>query len=110
MAEIVDNLISNAVKYTDKGRVDVEVKPSEKFEGGAVIAVKDTGSGISTHDQKMIFNKFYRSEDWHTRETGGTGLGLHVSKMIAELLGGSLTVESRIESGSVFYLELPNLE
>ena len=110
LAEIVDNLISNAVKYTDKGHVDVEVKPSEKFEGGAVIAVKDTGSGISTHDQKMIFNKFYRSEDWRTRETEGTGLGLHVSKMIAELLGGSLTVESRIESGSVFYLELPSLE
>jgi signal transduction histidine kinase len=69
--------------------------------------VKDSGIGISKSDQKHIFDKFYRSEDYRTRKTNGTGLGLYVVRKLARNLGIEIVVESRLNHGSVFRFTLP---
>ncbi len=69
--------------------------------------VKDTGIGISVTDQKKLFTKFFRSEDYRTRETGGTGLGLYIAKKLAERMGGRIWCESELNVGSTFFLEIP---
>ena len=71
-----------------------------------IISVADTGIGISRGDQKKVFDRFYRVEDYQTRETNGTGLGLHVVSKLAESLGGEIKLESRINQGSTFSLIL----
>ena len=68
--------------------------------------VKDTGIGISKSDQAKIFNKFYRSEDYRTRETGGTGLGLYVATKLAKKLGTKIGIHSRLNHGSSFSFTL----
>ena len=97
--ELLQNLFTNAIKYTKKGSVSliIERKPKKtKF------SVKDTGIGISKSDQTKIFAKFYRSEDYRTRETGGTGLGLYVSAKLAQKLGTKISLISRLNLGSTF--------
>jgi two-component system sensor histidine kinase BaeS len=69
--------------------------------------VKDTGIGISKADQAKIFQKFYRSEDYRTRETGGTGLGLYVATKLAKKLKCTIEMTSRLNHGSTFSIELP---
>lgn len=104
LQEILHNLITNALKYTRDGGITV----SAKFDKGNLhIAVKDTGIGISKYDQKRIFEKFYRSEDYRTRETNGTGLGLYVCKKLAEKLRVSIDFESRLNHGSTFTIVIP---
>jgi signal transduction histidine kinase len=71
-------------------------------KGGVYVAVKDTGIGISKTDQKHIFDKFYRSEDYRTRESTGTGLGLYISRKLADKLNLAITFESRLNHGSTF--------
>lgn len=100
--EILQNLVDNALKYTpDGGTVTLIGRHTRQ---GVYIGVKDTGIGISKTDQKHIFNKFYRSEDYRTRESTGTGLGLYISQKLAEKLGLRIAFESRLNHGSLFGL------
>ncbi len=109
--QIVTNLTSNAVKYTQEGFVEVKVEEEDK---NVCIVVKDTGVGISEEDMKNLGKKFYRAKQYlnDTGETklvrpGGTGLGLYVSFGLAELMNGKLEVESEVGKGSVFTVCLP---
>lgn len=105
LTEILKNLIKNAITYTKSGSVTVKV-PHVK-DGLATIEVTDTGIGISEADQEHVFEKFYRSEDYRTRETSGTGLGLYIVKMMSLKLGGKITLESSLNHGSTFRLVFP---
>lgn len=105
LEEILQNLITNAIKYTSKGTVTLHAK---RTEGGVHFSVEDTGHGISKSDQKKVFQKFYRSEDYRTRETGGTGLGLYVAGKLSNKLGTRIKCESRLNHGSTFSFILPN--
>lgn len=102
--EMIQNFVTNALKYTKEGSVTISAaKDSNKIE----ISVKDTGIGISKHDQSKIFNKFYRSEDYRTRETTGTGLGLYIAAKLASKLGTKIEFSSRLNYGSTFSFRLP---
>ncbi len=104
LEELLQNFITNAIKYTKSGAITIIVKN----KGGVItFAVKDTGIGISKSDQQKIFNKFYRSEDYRTRETGGSGLGLYVAHKLARKLGTEIMVSSRLNFGSTFSFQLP---
>jgi len=103
--QIVTNLVSNAIKFTARGRVDVVIRA--ETSGGCTIAVRDTGIGIKTEDMKIIFEEFRQVDGSYTREFGGTGLGLAIARRFAELLGGQITVESKVGVGSTFTLHLP---
>ncbi len=101
----VTNLIDNAVKYTRKGgAVSVTL---QRAGGNAAIIVKDNGRGISEKDLPYIFDRFYRVDKARARDTGGSGLGLHIARKIALLHGGSIDVQSEEGKGSTFTLYLP---
>jgi len=103
--EILQNYMTNAVKYSKTGTIVLAVDPTEN--GGVAFSVKDNGLGISAKDQKFLFKKFFRAEDYRVRETGGTGLGLYLCNELAERLGGRVWCQSALNKGSTFYLELP---
>lgn len=105
LEEILQNFITNAIKYTPKGKVTLIIKRQDE---GVCFSVKDSGIGISKSDQKRIFEKFYRSEDYRTRETSGTGLGLYVVQKLARKLGVKVRIESRLNHGSTFSFIVPN--
>lgn len=102
--EMLSNFIENALKFTEKGSVTVELGLLEKE---VIISVADSGVGIEEADQKNIFQKFYRAENWQTKKTSGTGLGLYIVKTLTERLGGRVGVQSQPEKGSRFYFTLP---
>lgn len=102
--ELLQNFITNAIKYTRQGSIDIIVSVAD---GQVTFAVKDTGIGISKTDQHKIFEKFYRSEDYRTRETGGTGLGLYVAAKLSRKLDCKITLDSRLNHGSTFAFSLP---
>ena len=104
LEEVIQNFLTNAIKYTQKGSVTLIAKRSR---GSIRFAVKDTGIGISKHEQKKVFDKFYRAEDYRTRETSGTGLGLYIVRKLARKLGTDVEVESRLNHGSEFGFVLP---
>lgn len=115
--QILSNLLSNAVKFTQPGgTVHVQcVGASLLRRNGAVhtgqwtcISVKDTGHGIAEHDLERIFQPFVQLDGGYTRAHGGTGLGLTISRNLAQMMGGELSVESAIGSGSCFTLWLPS--
>lgn len=101
---IVQNLVGNAIKFTEKGEVKVEVK---KLSEKVIIEVKDTGIGIDKAHIPYIFNEFRQGDGSTSRRFGGTGLGLAIAKKYAQLLKGQITVESVSGVGSVFRLALP---
>ncbi|HZS40816.1 MAG TPA: ATP-binding protein, partial [Polyangia bacterium] len=103
--QIVTNLVSNAIKFTEKGSVNVIV--AQTPGGGCSIAVRDTGIGIKKDHQQLIFEEFRQVDGSSTRKYQGTGLGLAIARRFAHLLGGSLTVESQPGAGSTFTLSLP---
>lgn len=105
LKEILQNLVSNSLKYTEKGSIKLSVKPSD--EGGVIFSVADTGIGMSKHDIEKIFEKFYRVENYKTRETGGTGLGLYITQKLASKIHATISVESELEKGSTFSVTLP---
>ena len=107
LREVTDNLIENAIKYTPKGDVIVDVTGDDAH---VVISITDTGIGIPKEDQAHLFQKFYRVDNSDTREIGGTGLGLYLCRRLAETMGGRITVESEYKKGSTFSVELPRLE
>jgi PAS domain S-box-containing protein len=105
LRQIVMNLVGNAVKFTDHGEVSVLLETSD---GGSVtIRVRDTGPGIPQDQLEHIFEPFTQCDQEHTREKGGAGLGLAVSRRLARLLGGDVHVESVPGLGSTFSLTLP---
>lgn len=104
LEEILQNLITNAIKYTREGSITLHIKKTDR---GVLFAVKDTGIGISKTDQKRIFEKFYRSEDYRTRESSGTGLGLYVVQKLAKKLDVTIAIESHLNHGSTFSFTLP---
>jgi two-component system phosphate regulon sensor histidine kinase PhoR len=103
--EILQNYMTNAIKYSKTGTITLGVTPTKT--DGIVFSVKDNGIGISPSVQKNLFNKFFRAEDYQTQQVGGTGLGLYLSKGLAERLGGKVWCESAINRGSTFFLEIP---
>ncbi|MFU8858487.1 MAG: hybrid sensor histidine kinase/response regulator [Deferrisomatales bacterium] len=104
--QILINLLANAVKFTDEGKVVCSVRQEP---GRLSVEVADTGIGISPEDRRRIFSKFFQADPSHAREYRGTGLGLPLCHMLIELLGGELGVESEPGSGSRFRLWIPEL-
>jgi signal transduction histidine kinase len=105
VAQVLDNLLSNALKFTDTGgRVDVRLSTSD---GSAFVEVADTGMGISPEDQAKLFQRFYRTDAAGEKAIHGTGLGLWISKAIVEAHGGEITVESAVDRGTTFRIALP---
>lgn len=104
--EILQNFVTNSIKYTKEGSIKVTVATKEN---GVEFTVKDTGIGISKSDQKRVFDKFFRSEDFRTRESSGTGLGLYVTKKLMKLIGADISVKSKLNEGSTFSVYIPDL-
>jgi signal transduction histidine kinase/CheY-like chemotaxis protein len=102
--QLLFNLVSNAVKYTDEGRVIVEARG---IHSGVRITVSDTGIGIAPEHRESIFDSFRQLEDPYTKTRRGLGLGLALVKRIAERMGGTISVERPDVAGSVFVLDLP---
>lgn len=105
--EILQNFVTNAIKYTKRGSVLIHVRTGK--EGQAIFSVADSGIGLSKTDQKKIFEKFFRSEDFRTRESNGTGLGLYVTAKLARKIQASIDVESELNKGSTFTITIPSL-
>lgn len=104
LRQVLLNLVGNAVKFTDGGHIEIELQAEED---GVRIMVCDTGIGIAESDIEQIFQPFWQVETDRTRRVGGTGLGLTVSRRLAELLGGELRVESKVGKGTTFHVILP---
>jgi PAS domain S-box-containing protein len=107
LREVITNLFDNAVKYTDEGHVSLGLTGDANV---VQIYVRDTGHGIPTEDIPHLFQKFYRVDSSATRTIGGTGLGLFICRKIIELYQGRVWVESELEKGSTFYINLPRLD
>lgn len=105
--EILQNFITNAIKYTASGHVTLSAKADPK---GVRFAVSDTGIGISKADQERVYDKFFRSEDFRTRQSSGTGLGLYVTLKLARLIHAELGLQSELNKGSTFNVFVPNLK
>lgn len=103
--QILTNFLSNAYKFTEKGRI--ELGYTIEHNQSIVFYVRDTGIGINEHELKIIFDRFRQVSGSFSRIYGGVGLGLSISKGIAEKLGGEIWVESEINKGSTFYLRIP---
>lgn len=104
--ELLQNFITNSIKYTDEGSITLSIHTAKNKVN---FAVKDTGIGISRTDRDRIFDKFYRAEDYRTRETSGTGLGLYVSSKLAKKLNCKINLQSRLNHGSTFSFSLPKV-
>ena len=106
VSQILRNFISNALKFTERGEILFRADLAE--DGGTVVfSVADTGIGIAPEDQERIFSEFGQVENPLQRRFKGTGLGLALSRKLAELLGGRITVESEVGRGSTFRLTVP---
>lgn len=105
--EILQNFITNAIKYTERGHVTIGAKPADK---GVYVWIEDTGIGISKTDVEKIYDKFFRSEDYRTRQNNGTGLGLYVTMKLARLIHAEIETKSQLNKGSRFTIYLPNLQ
>jgi len=104
LRQVIANLVSNAVKFTSKGRVEVEVRLQPD---ALAVAVRDTGMGIAPASLAAIFDKFSQADASTTRRFGGTGLGLAICRDLVELMGGRIRVESEPGRGSCFAFDLP---
>jgi CheY-like chemotaxis protein len=102
--QIITNLVSNAIKFTEKGQIEIGYRV-DKNE--LEFYVSDTGIGISPENQKVIFDRFRQVEEAPTRNYGGTGLGLAICKAYVEVLGGKIGVKSSLGMGSQFYFSIP---
>jgi signal transduction histidine kinase len=101
---VISNIVNNALNYTDKGKIEIKgyIKGNNYY-----IEVMDTGIGIKSGDLDKIFKRFYRVDKTRSRETGGSGLGLSISKNVIKKHGGEITVESEINNGTTFIVKLP---
>ncbi len=107
--QIILNLVNNAIKFTEKGSVEliVELFSKNEIKTELLFRVIDTGIGISENGQKMLFKEFSQSEDFISRQYGGTGLGLSISKNLVSLMNGEINVKSELGKGSEFWFRLP---
>jgi signal transduction histidine kinase len=105
---VLRNFISNALKFTEEGAVSVSAAVDEEADA-IVLAVSDTGIGISSDNLQLIFEEFSQIEHPLQRRSKGTGLGLPLCRKIAELLGGRVEVSSQLGAGSTFRLVLPRV-
>jgi len=105
LRQVLVNLISNAVKFTHRGSICIEVR--ELNCDRLTIAVRDTGIGICETDLPHIFDKFRQADQTTTRHYPGTGLGLAISAYLVKMMNGTITVESQLEKGSTFLIEIP---
>jgi len=105
--EILQNFITNAIKYTESGSVMLSARPKNH---GVEFMVSDTGIGISKADQEKIYDKFFRSEDFRTRQNNGTGLGLYVTMKLARLIHAEIDLHSELNKGSTFTIFIPTLQ
>ncbi len=108
--QIILNLCSNAIKFTDEGSIDITLSclPSLQEDRALIcIAVKDTGIGIPPEKREAIFEKFSQADTSINRKYGGTGLGLTITKSLTEIMGGSIAIESTVGEGSTFKISIP---
>ncbi|MBL8698783.1 MAG: response regulator [Alphaproteobacteria bacterium] len=109
LRQILQNLVGNAIKFTDRGSVEIDVRAHQVDEQRVKlrIAVNDTGIGISSEARPRLFEKFNQADSSITRRYGGTGLGLAICRQLVELMGGEIGVESELGRGSTFWFTLP---
>ena len=106
--EIVNNLLTNAIKYTDKGEIILKVKCVNKEDKSLLmISVQDTGRGIKAENITKLFEKFERLDVDRNTTTEGTGLGLAITKLLVEMMGGTINVQSSFGQGSIFMVNIP---
>ncbi|MBF0547313.1 MAG: response regulator [Candidatus Riflebacteria bacterium] len=105
--QILNNLIGNAIKFTEKGKITVELKKSDQNPEMLAFSIKDTGIGISPDKKEFIFEAFHQVDASINRKYSGTGLGLTISRELASILGGKITLESELDKGSIFTLLIP---
>lgn len=106
LREVITNLFDNAVKYSEKGKITLGLTGNNEV---VQLFIRDTGHGIPPADIPHLFQKFYRVDNSATRTIGGTGLGLFICRKIVELYGGRIWVESVVDQGSTFFINLPRL-
>lgn len=107
LKQIIINLVGNAIKFTHQGKVDINVKLSVTNQIAHLsIHIEDTGIGIPTEKQQLVFQKFSQADNSTTRKFGGTGLGLAISKELLELMGGHIELSSQPQQGSIFIIHL----
>lgn len=106
LREVLSNLVENAIKYTLKGTVVVDITGDNEH---VTISIADSGIGIPAEDMGHLFQKFYRVDNSDTREIGGTGLGLYLCRRLTETMNGRIWVESQYKQGSTFFVELPRI-
>jgi two-component system OmpR family sensor kinase len=104
LRQMFNNLVDNAIKFTEHGSVDVTLMLQN---GSAIVEVADTGVGIESETAERLFDRFFRSDASHSRVIEGTGLGLAIVRSIARIHGGSVTAAPRPGGGSVFRVVLP---
>jgi signal transduction histidine kinase len=109
LKQVLLNLISNGVKFTEKGSVKVHYGLNESGDA-VLIQVRDTGIGIKESDVGSVFERFRQVDESSTRRAGGTGLGLSITQHLVHLHGGQMGVESQYGVGSTFWLTLPTSE
>src|SRR5690606_1048096 len=107
LEQVLRNLLANAIKFTQKGEVRLTIEADNKYKNFIRFAVSDTGIGISEENQQIIFEAFQQADGSTRRKFGGTGLGLSISREIVKLLGGHITLESKLGEGSTFIIHIP---
>jgi len=111
LQQCINNLLSNAIKFTEEGRVDLVVKPTTvNSKEMLVIAVKDTGIGMTEAQSLQIFNPYVQADDTISRRYGGTGLGMDITKQLTQLMGGELRVKSAVDQGTTFAIIIPQVD
>jgi len=106
--EIVNNLLTNAIKYTEQGEIELSVKCINKDNiSNLIISVRDTGRGIKAENINKLFTKFERLDIEKNTTAEGTGLGLAITKALVEMMGGKINVQSQFGQGSMFVVQLP---
>lgn len=106
--QILLNLVSNAVKFTDTGGITLDIRRLDRSERSIIrFDVTDTGIGIDPEDGKRLFERFFQADSGPARRHGGTGLGLSICRELTKLMGGTMGVESTAGAGSTFWFELP---
>ncbi len=106
LREVITNLFDNAVKYTENGKISIGLTGNPDV---IQFYIRDTGPGIPKEDVPHLFQKFYRVDNSSTRTVGGTGLGLFICQKIVQIYGGRIWVDSEVDKGSTFYINLPRI-